>query len=114
MSTSSGVVHRAQASTTLLPYAKPRAGARTSTTKYRAAIRQLGGICYQGNPSKFDSSRSAEPSSPSARASWTSTGPASPHIADGVNYGGYLQNILNSCKSGGRVGGYLWCNVQVL
>ena len=36
-------------------------------------------------------------------------------LDSGVNCGGYLQNILNTCHSGGRVGGYLnpeTCNVQ--
>ena len=35
-------------------------------------------------------------------------------LDSGVNCGGYLQNILNTCQSGGRVGGYLepaTCNI---
>ncbi|EGN99406.1 hypothetical protein SERLA73DRAFT_73933 [Serpula lacrymans var. lacrymans S7.3] len=36
-------------------------------------------------------------------------------LYSGVNCGGYLQTILNSCQSGGLVGGYLQpekCNIQ--
>ena len=41
-------------------------------------------------------------------------GPFGARIILGVNCGGYFQNILNSCQSGGKVGGFLTpakCNV---
>lgn len=76
----------------------------------QAAIEKLSGACHQSN--KVGSLCTSLVTVGTCKIDVC--GFPGAQLASGVNCGGYLQNILNTCQSGGLVGGYLTpesCNV---
>ena len=68
----------------------------------QAAIAEIASTCKNGNSVGSKCSTIVTHGTCKIDACGTTT-----ELADGVNCGGYLQSVLNSCQSNGKVGGFL-------
>jgi hypothetical protein len=88
----------------LTPPVCQTSGASPTVSDCQAAIKDLSGVlCAQSNPGGSLCTTLVQ----SGSCGIDVCGPLGTELLSGVNCGGYLQNILNTCQSGGLVGGYL-------